>query len=182
MRNLGKSGGNLNEIWEISRGNHLEILRKSWGNLDEIWGKSWGNHEKVLGKSWGNIWGFFGKSLANRCKSWDIGGVSGGCLKAISGISWEYLGAIWRMSQVCMEDSEYHQRYILHTDGLSAEGAKADVKKKQKLDHPPYFNSSILYLCSFLFSFFKSCLFARWTDCSKWITVLYLHLRWSCFF
>ena len=81
-----------------------------------------------------------------------------------------------------MEDSEYHQRYILHTDGLSAEGAKADVKKKQKLDHPPYFNSSILYLCSFLFSFFKSCLFARWTDCSEWITVLYLHLRWSCCF
>ena len=48
------------------------------------------------------------------------------------------------------------------------------------LDHPSHFNSLILYLCSFLFSFFKSCLFARWTDCSKWITVLYLHLRWSC--
>ena len=65
MRNLGKSGGNLNEIWEISRGNQWEILRKSWGN----------------------IWGFFGKSLANRCKSWDIGGVSGGYLRGIWGMS-----------------------------------------------------------------------------------------------
>ena len=87
MRNLGKSGGNLNEIWDISQGNHLEILRKSWGNLDEIWGKSWGNHDKILGKSWGNIWGFFGKSLANRCKSWDIRGVSGGYLRGIWGMS-----------------------------------------------------------------------------------------------
>ena len=38
-----------------------------------------------------------------------------------------------------------------------------------------------LFLCSFLFSLFKSFHMARWTDCSKWITVLYLHLWWSCY-
>ena len=87
MRNLGKSGGNLNEIWEISRGNHLEILGKSWEHLGEILMKSGENHGEIMRKSWGNIWGFFGKSLANRCKSWDIGGVSGGYLRGIWGMS-----------------------------------------------------------------------------------------------
>ena len=33
------------------------------------------------------------------------------------------------MSNILEMDPTYHQRYILHTDGLSAEGAKADVKK-----------------------------------------------------
>ena len=64
-------------------GKSMRNLEKILGNL----GKSWGNHEKILEKSWGNIWGFFGKSLANRCKSWDIGGVSGGYLRGIWGMS-----------------------------------------------------------------------------------------------
>ena len=39
-------------------------------------------------------------------------------------------------------DSAYHQQYIrtaaIHTHGLSAEGAKADVKKMLTLDDPPH--------------------------------------------
>ena len=37
------------------------------------------------------------------------------------------------------------------------------------------------YCSAHIFSlFFKSCHSARWTNCSKWITVLYIHLWWSC--
>ena len=32
------------------------------------------------------------------------------------------------MSVGCLQDSAYHQRFILHAHGLCAEGANADVK------------------------------------------------------
>ena len=68
-------------------------------------------------------------------------------------------------------DSAYHQQYIrtaaIHTHGLSAEGAKTNVKKKQQLDHPPHCNSLILSFGSFMFSLFKSFLCSNlsiWLD------------------
>ena len=68
-------------------GKSMRNLEKILGNLGEILMKSGENHGEIMRKSWGNIWGFFGKSLANRCKSWDIGGVSGGYLRGIWGMS-----------------------------------------------------------------------------------------------
>ena len=60
-----------------------------------------------------------------------------------------------RLSNILEMHHTYHWRYILHTQGLSAKGAKADVKKMQTLDDPPHFKIQ-LFLFSFLLSLFKS--------------------------
>ena len=44
-----------------------------------------------------------------------------------------------RLSKILEMYPTYHQRYIIHTHGLSGEGAKAIVKQIQTLDDPPHF-------------------------------------------
>ena len=44
-----------------------------------------------------------------------------------------------RLSKILEMYPTYYQRYILHTHGLSAEGAKAIVKQMQTLDDHPHF-------------------------------------------
>ena len=87
------------------------------------------------------------------------------------GLKWSMMawnGPIWsetdqdgprfQNGQRCLK---HWKKYTLHTYGLSAEGAKAGGKKEKTLDHPPHFYCSIFFLCSFLFSLFKSFHLAR---------------------
>ena len=59
----------------------------------------------------------------------------------------DILGVLWGIFWVYLGDSAYHQQHILHMHGLSAEGAKAGIKK-QAFHHRSYINS----LTSLLFN------------------------------
>ena len=111
---------------------------------------------------------------------WHISGISWAYLEHILSISGAYLGHILSISWAYLEHiignlgdiSGISCMHIAWARGkgwaskahrLSAKGAKHERqrreggrKKKQALDHPPLFNSQIFFLCSFLFSFFKS--------------------------
>ena len=116
----------------------------------------------MLGISWANLWHISGLS---RAYHWYI-----------LGLSWVYHGDILHAQSISAKRQSVSAKWA-KPERQRREGRR---NKKQALDHPLFFNGQILFLCSFLFSFFKSCHLARWTNSSKWITVLYLHLRWSC--
>ena len=88
------------------------------------------------------------------------------CLASLrEGFQEEALPKSWNWPNLCQEVSresvelksieEESQRYILHTHGPCAKGAKADVKIKLTLDDPTHFKIQ-LFLCSFLLYIFKS--------------------------
>ena len=123
----------LDEFWDILRGGRVKFwsinsgqARPSWGYLGIfcvylrcILSVCWGYLGYILGISWVYLG--------------DILGISWVYLGYILGISREYLGDIWLVTAGCLMDPAYHHQYIrtaaTHMHGLSAEGAKADVKK-----------------------------------------------------